>query len=94
MSATLFQGAKFQPTAPATTENTTEQTVYDFWSSAKDYRFQAGDQVDIYRMQENASGVIEWHNKLGRALNGPSSATDILVNGLAMGAAIAITTLF
>jgi len=76
------------------TEDTTDQTVYDFWSTAKDYRFENGDRVDIYRMQEDASGNIEWHNKLGRTLVGPTSGAEVLVNGLAVVAAIAFTTLF
>ena len=76
------------------TENTTDQTVYDFWSSAKDYRFENDDRVDIYRMQEDASGNLEWHNKLGRTLVGPTDGAEVLVNGLAVVAAIAFTTLF
>jgi hypothetical protein len=45
-------------------------------------------------MQEDASGNIEWHNKLGRTLVGPTSGAEVLVNGLAVVAAIAFTTLF
>ena len=96
VSDTNFLAAKFQPTAPAITEDTTDQTIYNFWSQAKDYRFENGDRVDIYRMQENSSGVLEWHNKLGRTLVGPAGeeGAEILVNGLAAVAAIAFTSLF
>ena len=81
ISATKFQAAKFQPKGPVITENTTDDTIFDFWKTQKDYRFEGGDQVDVYQLFEDASGNMVWNSLLGRTLQGAT--------GLAVSAATA-----
>ena len=50
VSATKFQSCKFQPKAPTLNSSSTDQTIYNYWSDAKDYRFEDGDEVNIFRM--------------------------------------------
>lgn len=68
ISATRFQAAKFQPKGPVITENTTDQSIYDFWKTQKDYRFVGGDEVDVYRFFETPDGNTVWEVNPSRTL--------------------------
>ena len=95
ISNTYFQAAKFQPKAPKITSETTDQTIYDFWKTAKDYRFENNDIVDVYRMQYSTTlNALEWANMPGRQLVGPAAALGGLAGGIATICTVAFSTLF